>query len=274
MLSGAQPMCDRSPMGLRFCARILACGVAIGGGGTLGCAKASSAPADASGTGNDGVIFDAPTDAPPDAAPGSVAVSITPAMPRTLDDLTAVVVAGVNPPAYTLRWTRGVAVQPALTGLVVGNALTAKGDAWSVDLVDAGGNSLAHAAVTIANTPPLPAIAGLPPSPLPGSAIQCLLAGGAVDPDGDPITYSAQWTRNAAPFTAVTSTTITGDTVPAGISINGDTFACTVFASDGTDTTASLPAMAHPSCAGHIPPPAVSDGAGTHRQADSAARRH
>lgn len=172
-------------------------------------------------------------------------VTITPSEPRTADDLTAVTM--VNGP--TLRWSKNGSVRDDLLSTRVDNALTTKGDTWTVELVDAGGNAIATDEVTILNTAPdLPAVTLSPEMPVSVGQTQCLVPTLPMDVDQDTVTLSATWTKNGEPVTTTTMTTFPGDTVPGGTFAADDAVECTVTATDGTDDAITTKAATAISC--------------------------
>ncbi len=88
--------------------------------------------------------------------------------------------------------------------------------------------------VMILDTAPTAPVVTLPAGPPSETALRCAIATDATDLDGDPITYTASWQHNTTPFTLGITTSFANDTVPGEHVAIGDTFVCTVTASDGT----------------------------------------
>ena len=77
-------------------------------------------------------------------------------------------------------------------------------------------------------TPSAPAVAIAPPQPLAGiDDLRCDIVADAVDPDGDPVTYTTTWTRDGQPWQ--------GTSVPASTTAVDEIWTCTVIPNDGHD---------------------------------------
>jgi hypothetical protein len=95
-------------------------------------------------------------------------------------------------------------------------------------------DTLASSAVTISNTPPtVTSVSVSPSSPTASSTLTCT-PGSSSDPDGDSISYNYVWSING-------STAGSGVTLSSGFS-GGDTVACQVEPTDGTDTGSTVSA--------------------------------
>ena len=64
-----------------------------------------------------------------------------------------------------------------------------------------------------------------------------------MDPDGDPVNYTVEWTVAGAVFTDTQTTALPGDTVPVAELVLGSTWTCTITPfdaeSEGTAATAT-----------------------------------
>lgn len=97
----------------------------------------------------------------------------------------------------------------------------------------------ATASVTISNTAPTaPSISITPRGPGEGvDDLLCSIVTDGTDADGDALTYTFSWSVDGTSHTGTTSTTThTGDTLPASETIAGETWSCTVDTDDGTDS--------------------------------------
>lgn len=180
-------------------------------------------------------------------APTVTSVTISPSTARTNDTLTATVVASDpdgDAVTNTVTWT--------VNGTVAGTGTTLTGSAFNKgDTVLATatpndgattGSAVASSAVVIANSAPTaPTLSISPSTPEAGADdLLCAVATVATDADGDRLTYQFSWTVNGAAWTGSTSTrTWTGDTIPGALTEDGDTWTCTVRATDGTDLGAA-----------------------------------
>jgi hypothetical protein len=200
-----------------------------------------------------------PDGAPPPPVIDHATVSISPAMPRTADDLQAMV-SDPSRSDYGFGWSVDGAPRADLVGSTVPASATTKGQHWQVELLGDGA-VVSSSTVTILNTPPEAPTISVPASPPLAAPIQCKVDTPARDADADAITYAASWTKNGAAFAAASQTMFAGDTVPgAEVKTAGDSFVCTVTASDGEATvmvTSSAAVVVDP-CAGKSPPAATS----------------
>ena len=173
------------------------------------------------------------TPAAPDAPIDTAMVSISPTTPHAGDDLHAIV---TNPASedYKFRWSVDGTVRTDLTGLDVPATNTHRDQRWEVDLLNGAGVQVSTAMVTILDTAPTMPVVSITAMPTCGDAIQCVVTTPSTDVDGDTVTYSATWTKNAQPLDGAVETVFTADTVPGALTAAvGDTYVCTVIASDG-----------------------------------------
>lgn len=75
-----------------------------------------------------------------------------------------------------------------------------------------------------------------------GAGATCSLGAASTGPGT--ITYVTSWSINGIPFTNATTTTLPNDTLPSSVTHTGDVLACSLFASNGTDSALSDPARA------------------------------
>jgi hypothetical protein len=169
-------------------------------------------------------------------APVASAITFSPASPTTEDTLGALVAtsdADGDTLSLDYAWTIdgvGAGSDATLTGFTKGQtvSLTATPrDDW-----EAG--TPASASVVIANAAPTaPTVAIAPTRPSTDDALVCTIAA-ATDADGDALSYTFAWTVGGIPYASATTTLFSGDTVPASVTTNGQTWTCSVSASDGT----------------------------------------
>jgi hypothetical protein len=96
------------------------------------------------------------------------------------------------------------------------------------------GHAVASSTLTILNSiPEAPVVAIDPPDPAEGDDLVCAVEVAARDADLDSIDYSFSWTRDGAPFTSSTTTTLAGDTVLADHTSAGEIWQCTATPDDG-----------------------------------------
>jgi len=175
-------------------------------------------------------------------------VSISPRMPRTMDDLVAT--ATSDDDRLSFQWSKNGAVRSDLAGPTVDAALTTKNEVWRVDLMTDEGDSISSDEVTILNTAPATPTLSFTPAGLlfVNEPIVCVVTAADPDPDGDPINYLASWTKNGTLLAGATTTTFMGDTVPAAAVALNDVFVCIVTASDGADASVAAMATATATC--------------------------
>jgi hypothetical protein len=177
-------------------------------------------------------------------APVVTSLTLSPSTVRTNDTIGATASASdADSDALTTTITWSVNGKVVSTGTSLAGSFFSKNDKVDASAVASDGtdSSVARvASVTIANTAPTtPGIAFSPSAPGDADNIQCTIATASTDADGDTLTYAYSWTRNGSAFTGTTTTTRSGDTVPASSTTGGDTFVCNVTASDGTATSAA-----------------------------------
>ncbi len=229
-------------------------GIAAGSGATL------TAGAFAKGDGvtctvtpHDGTDAGAPVNASVvigNQAPGLASVTLGPSgTPTTNSTITA---------SYSASDPDGDSLTPSYTWYVDGVATSATGSTLSgvswfdkdqavhveVVVVDGTDSSapLASSAVTVANTPPdAPVVTVQPSSATEGESLGCAVVSPSNDDDVDTVTYSVTWTVGGVSY-AGSTTTWSGDTVPAGVTVAGETWTCTATPHDGDDDGATASA--------------------------------
>ncbi len=101
------------------------------------------------------------------------------------------------------------------------------------------------AAVEVLNSAPgVPAIAVSPNSPTAGHDLVCEIITESIDDDGDPVSYAVTWTDGTGAdrtADAVDGVLVAG-TIPSAVTSPGETWTCSVVASDGTDEAGAVTA--------------------------------
>lgn len=175
--------------------------------------------------------------------PVAADVVLSPSEPTVLDAITCVAtLSDADDDAVTATYAFAVEGTPVQSGgdPVLSSGF-AKGDTVTCQVTPSDGTE-DGAAVTgstlVVNAPPgAPDVFLDPLAPGPGDDLVCTVETPASDPDGDPLTYTATWTRDGAdPAGVATTTTWPGDTIPAAETVAGETWACTLVADDGEDT--------------------------------------
>jgi hypothetical protein len=177
------------------------------------------------------------------AAPSVTAVEILPTDPDTTTDLTAVVVSSEDPDGDALTYAYAWANRSTTgTGATFDASAFVKGNTVSVTVTPNDGTDDGKpltVSTTIGNaapSAPVPTFGGTSVIAVEDD-LHCEIGTASVDPDSDSISYTIAWTRNGSAWTGSTSTTtLTGDTIDASDTARGQTWVCTVTASDGTDT--------------------------------------
>jgi hypothetical protein len=96
------------------------------------------------------------------------------------------------------------------------------------------GAARATPVVKIVNSgPSAPVVAVTPAEPYSDEDLLCEVTEVSIDPDGDPVTYTASWEVNDAPFTFGSETIVPGDTVPATYTRPEEVWTCVMKATDG-----------------------------------------
>jgi len=184
-------------------------------------------------------------------APTLSAVSITPTGPATNDSLTASVSASdLDGDSLTASYTwyvDGVAVA-ASGSTLSGTTWFDKGQgvhavAVVTDGTDDSAPATSNTATVVNSAPGAPIVSISPTSATEGDSIACVVVLASSDDDTDAVTYSMTWTRSGLAYTGST-TSWTGDTIPASVTTAGESWVCTATpfdgSIDGSTATASL----------------------------------
>jgi hypothetical protein len=174
--------------------------------------------------------------------PVVTAIGLSPDPARTTDLLTCAATASDpdgDPVTLAYAWSVDGAAAGA-AGPTLDGSWFAKGDRVSCvvtpsDGATTGGSALAE--LVVANSAPTgPSVAITPATPTPGQSLRCSVTAASTDPDGDPVALAVAWVRDGSAWTGSTgSTALPGDTIPSGITADGEGWACVVTPSDGTD---------------------------------------
>jgi len=168
--------------------------------------------------------------------PTQPTVDVTPDAPVTGDDLHVAASGSTDadgePITQRYEWHKDTVHQPAHdNNTVVPASATARGQVWRCvvtpnDGVDDGPSGQDE--VTIGNTPPVqPTVATTPANPTTSDSLTARVSGGA-DADGDSVTVTYQWHKNAVPQPGRTYATLAAQwTSP------GDDWKCVVTPNDG-----------------------------------------
>jgi hypothetical protein len=177
--------------------------------------------------------------------PGAPGVEITPADPKTADDLVASIPAQAqdeddDPVTYRYAWFQDGAERTDLgSTATVGAANTAKGEVWRVVVTPNDGEEdgpTAEATVTVINTAPVAQVSISPSEP---DATEDLVAiPDATDDDDDEVTYAYRWLLGGE------ATTYTDATLPADATSKGDQWTVEVTPDDGDDEGEPVTAVA------------------------------
>ena len=173
------------------------------------------------------------------APPSLRSATITPATAYT-DDTLSVAVAGWadadgDVEDYRYQWSLNGVALSGETASTLSALLFVKDDALSVAVTPwdgrESGATIVSSTRTITNsTPSTPVVVVVPSTPEREEDLTC--SASSTDADGDSLTYSYSWTVNGA------ASGVTGVSVAASYTENGETWACEVTATDGTATSA------------------------------------
>lgn len=97
--------------------------------------------------------------------------------------------------------------------------------------------SMSGCELDVPNAPHAPWVRIAESHPEIGEDLRCDLIDSAVDLDGDALGYSVTWTVDEAPFGGAITTTHPGDTVPAAAVGPGETWRCSMTASDASSSS-------------------------------------
>ncbi len=182
------------------------------------------------------------------SAPVVTSVTLEPDFAHTDDTLTAAAEAtDADGDAVTYRWAWfsgddaivDAPDSPELDGeLHFDKGERIRVEVTAVDPAGAESAPVASASVEVLNSAPsVPQLSISPLDPIHGiDNIVCDIAVGSTDADGDAVDYGFSWDRNTEPVgQKLNETHRPGDTVPAGVTEEGDVWMCWVEATDGSD---------------------------------------
>jgi hypothetical protein len=177
------------------------------------------------------------------STPTAPVADVTPDLPVTNNNLVCSVnVASSDADGdtitYTYAWYKDSVLQTGLTSNTVNASYTARGETWKCVLTAGDGTGASAEGfdeVTIHNSPPTaPAVDVTPDEPEATDSLACSITTPSSDADGDTVTYTYAWYKNS-----VLQTELTGNTVDASYTDEGQTWRCVVTASDGVGGSAS-----------------------------------
>lgn len=144
-----------------------------------------------------------------------------------------------DPVELFYEWTVAGLVVPESSAQLDGSWFQ-KGDEVRVhvtptDAQGEDGDPVASNAVVVANSAPTaPALSISPAAPLSGDALVCQVDADSFDADGDLVTYTFAWEVDGQPWLGQPgTTTFDGDTVPAAVTLDGESWTCVVSPDDG-----------------------------------------
>ncbi len=163
-------------------------------------------------------------------------VLLLPVTPEVEDNLTCVASGSVDADGdvvrYLFTWYRQGLIQEGLNTSTVPAELTGYGEFWRCE-VRAYDGLLSSAPVSTievrigGNEPPsAPAVEIRPDPATPGESLECVVTEESEDPDGQAVTYFFTWYRDQQ------KTDYTGAVLPAGVTAEGETWQCHVYAQD------------------------------------------
>jgi hypothetical protein len=179
--------------------------------------------------GTDASLVDAPpSDSDVDAndpnAPSQPEVTLSPMPARTADDLVAMITTPSIDPmgmtvTYEYRWLRDSAAVTMETAATLPNALTARGELWTVEVTPVAGarrGTPGTASAMIENTAPVLVTVGLDQyHPVVGERVRAV-PGSVQDADGDVGALHYEWFRNDVPVPGATGSQLDLSTYVAG----------------------------------------------------------
>jgi hypothetical protein len=183
------------------------------------------------------------------SVPVVASVHLSPTQAYTDDTIEAVVGgtydADGDSVSLSYTWTVDGVTVGAVGSTLDGSAWFGKGQQVGVVVTPNDGEDdglgLTSSTLTVRNTAPeAPEIAIEPDNPVPGvDDLVCDIELASFDADGDSVDYSFAWLQDGHAYTATTTTWLSGDTVPASATSEGEEWRCTVTPSDGDDDGAS-----------------------------------
>lgn len=101
------------------------------------------------------------------------------------------------------------------------------------DGIDTGAARATPVVKVVNSGPSAPVVTVTPAEPFADEDLLCEVTEIAIDPDGDPVSYSASWEVDGAPFTFGSQTNVPGDTVPNAYTSAEEIWTCVMKATDG-----------------------------------------
>lgn len=182
-----------------------------------------------------GTVSDSASAAVGNSAPTISSVSVSPATAAVGETFTCAASAtdaDGGTPTLTYGWTNGGTVLGSGSTYVVTAADTDPGDTitCNVRATDAdGGRGSDSATGTVADTlPTAPTVTITPSAPVETVDDLICAASGSTDADGQAVSYVATWTVDGVAFAGTSTTTMSGDTVPAASTLADEEWVCTV----------------------------------------------
>jgi len=176
--------------------------------------------------------------------PGAPVIAIEPETPSPGEVLRCVIVTDAVDPdgqevAYIFEWQKNGAPTNYTTAELPAG-VTVEGDVWqcyvyAVDPEGARSETVASPEISFVNqSPSAPASVSVSPASPKADADLVCTASGAVDPNGDAVTYHYEWFVYQDPDKpgAAASSGVTESTLPAALTADGQYWFCRVFATD------------------------------------------
>jgi len=190
-----------------------------------------------SATDRDGFVGEASIAFEVNSPPGQPVIHVEPSEPGADEDIMAVIdtdAPDADGDALTYRYTWFVDGEVA-TGYVnatVPASATTKGEVWMVEVQAADGRAVGDIvsdSATVVNTGPELDTATITPDPASAADDLTCEPGTAVDVDGDTVSYTYSWQ------VAGVVRPETGQVLPAGTAVLGNSVVCTIVPTDGED---------------------------------------
>ncbi len=182
------------------------------------------------------VLLSAQVGNTPPPVPAAVVKPLSPTVGQLLTCQTTVPERDVDHEAITVRyrWLLDDVPQPLAEGAPVLPAqVVRRGQRWRCEAWSSDGtaeSAKAVAEVKVQNSPPgAPRLAVEPDPARTSDELSCRVATPAVDPDGDPVSYTFSWWRNERPLPGSAAATL-----PRLATTRGDRFRCAATPSDGS----------------------------------------
>ena len=145
-----------------------------------------------------------------------------------------------DPLSLTHEWiVNGQVVQSGVQSTLdgsLGNTFDKYDVVYVTTTVSDGQSTLSQSSlpITIDNSLPTAAnISLIPVTPTTGDGLLCNVDVPSLDDDGDTISYTIDWTVDGSPYSGGTTTLLTNDTIPVGITQSSEIWECTLTPNDG-----------------------------------------